>query len=273
MDESVLEFLREIGVGVRPIRDSFFDESYRVCKVFQRTGVTVEDDETLCHKVMPEFVCNATGCQAAFDNLLNFEVHYNTTHRYTCGECKKIKSSAKLLEIHIQETHDSFFKILSKKQPMYQCYVSNCDIKFINAEMRKEHCISVHKFPKHFRFEDESRQKNKEEEKIISLDSMDVDQSISKLQISKKSKMNLNKAQKMKTFIPRMENTNNTSIIKKGHLSEIPQSSPPTSSSLVFIPRQLTHKPKVFAQSKLMRNDSNVLENDSIMQLSEALPS
>ncbi|KAK0083917.1 hypothetical protein PV325_007938 [Microctonus aethiopoides] len=268
----VLEFLKEIGVGVRPIRDPFFDESYRVCKVFQRTGVTVEDDETL----MSEFVCNATGCQAAFDNLLNFEVHYNTTHRYTCGECKKIKSSAKLLEIHIQETHDSFFKILSEKQPMYQCYVSNCDVKFMNAELRKEHCISIHKFPKHFRFDDESRQKDKEEEKVISQDSMDIDQSMKKLQISKKLKMNLNRGQKMKTFIPRMGNTNdNTSIIKKSQLSEIPQSSKPTSSSLVFIPRQLTHKPlsKVLTQSKSMENNSKVLENDGMMQLAEALPS
>lgn len=58
MDESVLEFLRDIGVGVRPIRDPFFDESYRVCKVFQRTGVTVEDDETLCHKVFVFFEIN-----------------------------------------------------------------------------------------------------------------------------------------------------------------------------------------------------------------------
>lgn len=44
-------FLKEIGVGIRPINDKFFNESYDVCKVFQRTGITVEDDEELCHQV------------------------------------------------------------------------------------------------------------------------------------------------------------------------------------------------------------------------------
>lgn len=45
------EFLRNIGVGLRPINDSFFEDSYNACKIFQRKGVTVEDDEELCHEV------------------------------------------------------------------------------------------------------------------------------------------------------------------------------------------------------------------------------
>lgn len=45
------EFLRNIGVGLRSINDSFFEDSYNACKIFQRKGVTVEDDEELCHEV------------------------------------------------------------------------------------------------------------------------------------------------------------------------------------------------------------------------------
>lgn len=45
------EFLLNIGVGIRPINDPFFKDSYNACKIFQRKGVTVEDDEELCHEV------------------------------------------------------------------------------------------------------------------------------------------------------------------------------------------------------------------------------
>lgn len=45
------EFLQSVGVGLRPINDPFFEDSYSACKIFQRKGVTVEDDEELCHEV------------------------------------------------------------------------------------------------------------------------------------------------------------------------------------------------------------------------------
>ena len=45
-------------------------------------------------------------------------MHYNSNHRYVCGECKKSLPNPRFLDIHIQETHDSFFQILSTKQPM-----------------------------------------------------------------------------------------------------------------------------------------------------------
>lgn len=45
------EVLRQLGVGIRPVNDPFFDDSYEICKVFQRKGVTVDDDEELCHEV------------------------------------------------------------------------------------------------------------------------------------------------------------------------------------------------------------------------------
>jgi hypothetical protein len=42
-------FLKKIGVGIRPMNDPFFDESYKVCKVFTCKGVIAEDEEELCH--------------------------------------------------------------------------------------------------------------------------------------------------------------------------------------------------------------------------------
>lgn len=45
-------------------------------------------------------------------------MHYNSNHRYVCVECKKSLPNPRLLDIHIQETHDSFFQVLSMKKSM-----------------------------------------------------------------------------------------------------------------------------------------------------------
>lgn len=49
--EDIVNFLKPLGVGPRPADDSFFNNTYDVCKVFERLGVTVEDEEELCHEV------------------------------------------------------------------------------------------------------------------------------------------------------------------------------------------------------------------------------
>jgi len=45
------EVLQQLGVGIRPVNDPFFEDSYKICKVFQRKGVTIDDEEELCHEV------------------------------------------------------------------------------------------------------------------------------------------------------------------------------------------------------------------------------
>lgn len=57
----VNEFLERIGVGQRLPDDKFFDDSYKTCKIFVRKGVTIIDDEELCHEplvrdhILPNF--------------------------------------------------------------------------------------------------------------------------------------------------------------------------------------------------------------------------
>lgn len=67
---------------------------------------------------MKEFSCNVPGCNTKFNNLLDYETHYNGSHRYICATCKTSRPSSRLLDIHIQENHDSFFEVLAKRQPM-----------------------------------------------------------------------------------------------------------------------------------------------------------
>lgn len=51
--------------------------------------------------------------------------------------------SLRLLDIHISEMHDAFFKVLSKKKPMYTCLVDGCEEKFMHDEKRNRHLVQV----------------------------------------------------------------------------------------------------------------------------------
>ncbi|KAK1126681.1 hypothetical protein K0M31_004307 [Melipona bicolor] len=255
------EYLRNIGVGLRPIDDPFFEDSYNICKIFQRKGVIIEDDEELCHEVIKEFSCYITGCQATFNTLIDFEMHYNSNHRYVCGECKKSLPNSRFLDIHIQETHDSFFQILSMKQPMYQCYVSECDLKFINSTERKDHCINVHKFPKNFRF-DNTVQCIKHKSK----DKMDINEPEPEKKDSKSKRIQLNKNQKSKMFIAASKTATLPNVTVHGNTLNTRTGT----TSLHFIPRQIK-KSYTKALTKNQSNEKNVLETGCMMDLSDTL--
>ncbi|KAH0553992.1 zinc finger protein 511 [Cotesia glomerata] len=279
-------FLKNIGVGTRDINDTFFEDSHRACKVFQRTGITIDDEEEFFHQSMNEFKCNAPGCEIKFDNLLDFEIHYNSCHRFTCAECKKINANARLLEIHIEENHDSFFKVLADKKPMHQCYVSDCYIKFKTSEDRKQHCIEVHKFPKLFKF-DELSQKKTVKKTITHLENaMEVDDNKKTIKLSNNKKANdnkglsvdLNKNQKLRTFSSQCKSKvdeyhpiGGSSTSSGSSFGQLLSSTMKPVSSLMFIPRQIMHKPhpQNLRRSRTIKSD---IENDNLMELSDALP-
>ncbi|OAD57457.1 hypothetical protein WN48_01958 [Eufriesea mexicana] len=258
------EFLQNIGVGLRSIDDPFFKDSYNACKIFQRKGVTVEDEEELCHELIKEFPCYVTGCKAIFRTLIDFEMHYNTNHRYACIECKKSLPSPRLLDIHIQETHDNFFKVASKKQPMYQCYVSECDLKFYNSLERRDHCTTVHKFPKNFRF-DSTPHCIKNQSK----DKMDIDEPEFEKKEAKPKKIQLNKNQKTKMFTTATKTAVITPTIHQNQLTA--SNSVTGTTSLHFIPRQI-QKSYTNALTKNQSNEKNILEKGCMMDLADSLP-
>ncbi|XP_012254443.2 zinc finger protein 511 [Athalia rosae] len=261
------EFLRDIGVGQRSPHDPFFDEALKTCKIFTRKGVTIVDDEELCHEAIKEFSCNVPGCTATFQTLIDFETHYNGSHRYICLECKKCRPSARLLDIHVQETHDSFFKVLAERQPMYQCYVSECDVKLKTLAERKEHCITVHQYPKNFRFDQTSRRKDKGD----SGNQMEVDGG-TQLPKQKKSVTRLNKNQKSRTFYSeKMAYPHTKNVPTEPTSSNVETPPPPTlRSALCFVPRQVKSYSKLLTKTDGIEKD--VLNNGCMMDLAEALP-
>ncbi|XP_059619684.1 protein lethal(2)k10201 [Phlebotomus argentipes] len=150
--ESLLHLFRKFGVGFRPATDTFFDAGNKLIKPFIRMGVVSNPPDVDAFRPVDIISCSVPHCEAQFESLENYENHYNSLHRFTCAECRKSFPSAHLLDLHVSENHDSFFLVSTKKRPMYCCYIEECGEKHWTSEERRDHCISVHKFPHNFRF-------------------------------------------------------------------------------------------------------------------------
>jgi len=136
-------------------------EGDKVAGMDSPTFLALEDIEELLHVDYAKFSCQVPGCSQTFNQLHQSEQHYSLVHRHSCSVCRKSLPSPHLLEIHIQESHDSFFAVLSDRKPSYQCFLPTCPHLSWNSTERHEHAIKVHKFPPDFRF-DKVKKKGKE---------------------------------------------------------------------------------------------------------------
>ncbi|XP_062286782.1 zinc finger protein 511 [Scomber scombrus] len=106
-----------------------------------------------------EFACHISGCSAVHSTLEEYEHHYNSLHRHVCCSCRRSLPTARLLDIHILEWHDSLFAVLAQRQDMYQCLVEGCGQKFRTSKHRKDHLIKTHEYPPDFRFDQTKKDK------------------------------------------------------------------------------------------------------------------
>ncbi|CAJ1067554.1 zinc finger protein 511 [Xyrichtys novacula] len=127
---------------------------------------------------LSEFACHISGCSAVFSTLEEYEHHYNSLHRHVCCSCRRSLPSARLLDIHIQEWHDSLFTILAQRQDMYQCLVEGCGQKFRTSQHRKEHLIRTHKYPPDFRFDKPKKDKGEKKRQQQTDTAMEVADSV-----------------------------------------------------------------------------------------------
>ncbi|CAG9808903.1 unnamed protein product [Chironomus riparius] len=82
---------------------------------------------------------------------------------YTCEFCKKNLLSSHLLDLHVSENHDSFFELQKSRKPSFQCFLEACQFLSNDSDERKNHCISQHKFPHDFPFENSHVKKQEPE--------------------------------------------------------------------------------------------------------------
>jgi len=153
----IWSYMARLGVQMRGAGDDFFAEGDGVCAMRTCQYMTQVDIEELLHDDFTEFSCQAPGCKAKFKQLIDSEAHYNAKHRHSCQECKKNLPSAHLLDLHIAESHDTYFSLMSVKKASFECFVENCKVKSWSARDRREHCIGIHSFPHDFKFEPNQR--------------------------------------------------------------------------------------------------------------------
>ena len=154
-DFNVWAYVAKMGVSVKgPGSSRSLAEGDKVAGMTAPTLLTLEDIEEFLHVDYEEFSCQAPGCRETFSQLHECETHYNAVHRHSCSVCRKSLPSPHLLELHLQESHDSFFAVLSERKPSYQCFLPTCPNISWNPAERHQHAVQTHSFPADFRFDE-----------------------------------------------------------------------------------------------------------------------
>lgn len=105
------------------------------------------DQSSICYP------CCVPGCTATFSTMLESEAHFDEQHVHQCGECHVVFSCSHLLELHLQEVHDSYFAAsVERNQASFKCLVESCGESFASTDERLEHLQSQHQYPRWFRF-------------------------------------------------------------------------------------------------------------------------
>lgn len=158
MTDKTVEIISELKCHWELIKRSLppgsplFEEGDIYCRLLQKC-LPLDDTSDVPAPGTREFACGISNCSQVFDSLIKYEAHYNSSHRHVCQTCHKIYPSSHLLEVHVLETHDVMFNLLSQKQSMFQCLLADCPIKFKTWKDRKNHMIKVHKYPPNYRYD------------------------------------------------------------------------------------------------------------------------
>ncbi|KAH8297351.1 hypothetical protein KR044_010568 [Drosophila immigrans] len=162
--------LNEIPVAY--VKPTTFQCCTAIRPAFQKLGVLVDLDE------ITEAATESKDKQQTHDKI---KVNAKTaqSQSYSCIQCRRQLPTAHLLDLHITEQHDLYFAASVERgdTPMFGCYIEECTAKFTGPKERKDHFISVHKFPTNYRFDQAKAPKNKshKNQHQPAEDSMEVD--------------------------------------------------------------------------------------------------
>ncbi|KAI5060974.1 hypothetical protein GOP47_0023479 [Adiantum capillus-veneris] len=111
--------------------------------------------------------CPVVGCKATLNGLRELETHFFSRHTAVCSVCSRVFPTSRLLDLHISETHDSFFRAKAARgHPMFRCLVEGCEAKFLNDASRHQHLVDKHKFPKSYEFHKKRHLSQKQRQRL-----------------------------------------------------------------------------------------------------------
>ena len=131
------------------LKNEEFFAVYRACA--DSTNVRKFKKKKYETRRLPQYQCGVVGCPLAFDSLWDCDAHYEECHIFQCRECYAILPSGRLLDLHLEEAHDSFFAAaIERGRARYSCLV--CNEQFRSDHERHVHLMKDHQYPKWFRF-------------------------------------------------------------------------------------------------------------------------
>lgn len=97
--------------------------------------------------------CSAKSCNATFTSAKEMNAHYASMHCHQCSLCFTSFPCQRILSIHIEERHDSYFKArVQRGDSCFVCLVDGCAQTFTSDALRTRHLRRVHLFPGSFQF-------------------------------------------------------------------------------------------------------------------------
>ncbi|CAN0103124.1 unnamed protein product [Ectocarpus sp. 12 AP-2014] len=147
-----------LGPVLRPLSSDseFFDEGNTnralLCKLNVFAIMSGGADAMDLHEDQHQYECMFQDCTAIFSSLKRHEEHYETSHRHRCFTCGRSFPTHRLLDLHLSEAHDSFFRAMAERRPMYACLVEGCPEVFESSGKRHKHLVEAHLYPESFDF-------------------------------------------------------------------------------------------------------------------------
>jgi hypothetical protein len=94
-------------------------------------------------------------------NCSDLEEHYRAVHSFQCGQCRSKFSTARTLEVHIEEEHSPFFAAQLSLYPdreLFECFATpHCNLRFASKELRNGHCRQIHHLDNNGRVKEDGR--------------------------------------------------------------------------------------------------------------------
>jgi len=78
-------------------------------------------------------------CSYTSENQADLDFHHHIHHQHLCSQCKKFFPSYFLLDIHVDEMHNSYSRLSS-----YRCLIESCSKTFNNLDQRLTHMSNEH---------------------------------------------------------------------------------------------------------------------------------
>lgn len=136
------------------LKSDFFRNGNDLCKTGEQQFAVDLNDEIQIYNTLPEFPCGEKGCKVIFTTIHDYEVHFRSVHSLVCSECKRSFPTYNMLDIHIEEKHDSYHEAAkSRNLATYECFLEGCKLSFSSSGQRDGHIITDHNFPPNFKYQ------------------------------------------------------------------------------------------------------------------------